>query len=57
LCVSVYDVNAFVRWDVIGLTISNSKFSYWFTCGDCFALLSRLLLTDCWRNKPRQWLK
>jgi len=27
LCVSAYDVNAFLRWDAIGLTISNSKYN------------------------------
>jgi len=26
LCVSAYDVNAFLRWDAVGLTISNGKY-------------------------------
>ena len=25
LCVLAYDINAFLRWDAVGLTISNSK--------------------------------
>ena len=28
LCVLALDVNAFLRWDAIGLTISNSKYIY-----------------------------